>query len=83
MRSFRFYGAASSIVLGQRLQSSVDPCELSVFEEQPDFHVRLIVDAGAITDWWDHADFSIGKVISYMSSILEGALYKYSSQWIS
>jgi len=32
-------------VLGQRLQSFVGPCEL--FEEQQDFHVRPIVDAGS------------------------------------
>ena len=29
-------------MLGQRLQSSVDPCELSVFEEQQDFHAQPI-----------------------------------------
>ena len=39
--------AASSIVLDQRLQSSIDPCELSVFEKQQDFHARPIVDAGS------------------------------------
>src|SRR6218665_1934708 len=38
--------AASSIVLGQRLQSSVGPFELSVFEEQQDFHAWPIMDAG-------------------------------------
>ena len=31
-------------MLGQRRQSSVDPCELSVLEEQQDFHARPIVD---------------------------------------
>ena len=34
-------------MFGQRLESSVDPCELSMFEEQPDFHARPIVDAGS------------------------------------
>src|SRR6218665_1513935 len=34
--------AASSIMLGQTLQSSVDPCELSVFEAQPDFYEQPI-----------------------------------------
>ena len=39
VRSFKFYR--------QRVQSSVGPCELSVFEEQQDFHAWPIVDAGS------------------------------------
>jgi len=33
-------------MLGQRQQSSLDPCELSVLEEQQDFHGWPIVDVG-------------------------------------
>ena len=35
-------------MLGQRQQRSVDPCELSVLEEQQDFHGRLIIDVGSL-----------------------------------
>jgi len=38
--------AASSKVMGQRLQSSETQCELSVFEELQDFHAQPIVDSG-------------------------------------
>ena len=34
-------------MLGKRLNSSVDPYELSVFKGQRDFHARSIVDAGS------------------------------------
>jgi len=34
-------------VLGQRLQSSVDPCELSMFKGRQDFHAQPILDAGS------------------------------------
>src|SRR6218665_2626303 len=40
------YKSMSSIVLGQRQQNSVDPYELSVFEEQQGLHAQPIVDAG-------------------------------------
>src|SRR6218665_451912 len=39
-------GSEFHIVLDQRQQSSVDPCELSVFEEQQGLHAQPIVDAG-------------------------------------
>ena len=35
-------------MLGQRKQSSVDLCELSVLETQQDFHWRPIVDVGSL-----------------------------------
>jgi len=35
-------------MLGQRQQSSVEPCELSVLEEQQDFHAQAIVDVGSL-----------------------------------
>ena len=35
-------------MLGQRQQSSVDSCELSVLEEQQDFHGQPIVDVGSL-----------------------------------
>ena len=34
-------------MLSKILQSSVGPCELSVFQEQQDFHAWPIVDAGS------------------------------------
>ena len=34
--------------MGQRQQSSDDPCELFVLEEQYDFHARPIVDVGSL-----------------------------------
>ena len=35
-------------MLGQRQQSSVDQCELSVLKEQQDFHARPIVDVESL-----------------------------------
>src|SRR6218665_3578366 len=35
-------------MVGQRQQSSVDQCELSVLKEQQDFHARPIVDVGSL-----------------------------------
>jgi len=35
-------------MLGQRQQSSVDPCELSVLREQQDFHARQILCVGSL-----------------------------------
>jgi len=35
-------------MLGQRQQSSVDPCEMSVLGEHQDFHGRPIADVGSL-----------------------------------